>query len=194
VKFPGVDVLLGPEMRSTGEVMGIDRDFARAFAEAEIGGGTVLPPPSRGAAFLSVKDDDKPAIIAVGRRLAQCGFRLMATGGTADALRGAGLEVERVRKVLEGGPHIVDRILAGDVALVFNTTFGAQAIRDSFSLRRTALQRNVPYFTTVAAARAVADALVALGAGPLEVRSLQEWHGRRTVPPPGEPRHAGAQK
>jgi carbamoyl-phosphate synthase large subunit len=172
-KFPGTDTLLGPEMRSTGEVMGIDATFALAFAKAEIGAGTKLP--STGTAFLSVRDADKPAALEVARALAAEGFSILATHGTARYLRDNGVACDGINKVLEGHPHCVDAIADGKVALVFNTVSGAQATRDSFSIRRTALVKDVPYFTTVAAAKAAAQAIAALRRGALDVKPLQQW-------------------
>jgi carbamoyl-phosphate synthase large subunit len=172
-RFPGVDLILGPEMKSTGEVMGIDGDFGRAFAKAQLGAGNELP--RRGAVFVSVRDRDKPAMVEPCRRLVEMGFALIATRGTAALLRQASLPVEEINKVLEGRPHIVDRMLSGGVQLVFNTTEGAQAIADSFSLRRNALTLNIPYYTTVAGARAAVQAISALTAGSLEVASLQSY-------------------
>ncbi len=172
-RFPGVDLILGPEMKSTGEVMGIDADFGRAFAKSQLGAGVELP--LTGAVFVSVRDHDKPTMVGPCRRLVEMGFSLIATGGTAALLREAGLAVEVINKVLEGRPHIVDRMLSGGVQLVFNTTEGAQAIADSFSLRRTALTHNIPYYTTVAGARAAVQAIAALKAGNLEVASLQSY-------------------
>jgi carbamoyl-phosphate synthase large subunit len=177
VKFPGTDTILGPEMRSTGEVMGIDRDFAMAFAKAQLGAGTRLPTDGKqGAAFISVRDEDKPAVLEVARKLRELGFRVVATHGTARYFREQGVEADGVNKVYEGRPHCVDGIVNGDYAIVINTTSAGQAVRDSFSLRRTALTRDIPYFTTVAAARAAAQAIAALRRGALDVRSLQEYH------------------
>jgi carbamoyl-phosphate synthase large subunit len=177
VKFPGTDTILGPEMRSTGEVMGIDRDFPSAFAKAQIGAGTKLPiDPKQGKVFVSVRDDDKPAALEVARSLVGLGFGILATHGTAKFLREHGLQASGVNKVLEGRPHCVDAIVNGEIALVINTVVGAQAIRDSFSLRRSALIKDVPYFTTIAAARAAAQAIGALQRGQLDVRALQEYH------------------
>jgi carbamoyl-phosphate synthase large subunit len=172
-RFPGVDLILGPEMKSTGEVMGLDVDFGRAFAKSQLGSGVVLP--LQGTVFVSVRDRDKPAMIEPCRRLIEMGFALIATRGTADLLREAGLPVEVINKVLEGRPHIVDRMLSGGVHLLFNTTEGAQAIADSFSLRRTALTNAIPYYTTVAGARAAVQAIAALKSGSLEVASLQSY-------------------
>jgi carbamoyl-phosphate synthase large subunit len=172
-RFPNVDTILGPEMKSTGEVMGLDADFGRAFAKSQLGGGTELP--LRGTVFVSVRDKDKPAMVPVGRRLAELGFSLIATHGTAAYLRQHGLKVEDVKKVMEGRPHVVDTMKDGGVQLVFNTTDGAQAIADSFSLRRTALMNKIPYYTTVAGARAAVAAIAALKSGRLEVAPLQSY-------------------
>jgi len=172
-RFPGVDLILGPEMKSTGEVMGIDADFGRAFAKSQLASGTLLP--LEGFVFVSVRDRDKAALIEPCRRLVEMGFTLLATEGTAAALRTAGLPVGRVNKVRDGRPHIVDQMLNGGVQLVFNTTEGTQAIADSFSLRRTALSYAIPYYTTVAGARAAVQAIAALRAGSLEVASLQSY-------------------
>jgi carbamoyl-phosphate synthase large subunit len=172
-RFPGVDLILGPEMKSTGEVMGIDSDFGRAFAKSQLGAGVELP--LAGTVFVSVRDRDKPGMVEPCRSLVEMGFALLATRGTAELLRQKGLPVEVINKVLEGRPHIVDRMLSGGVQLVFNTTEGTQAIADSFSLRRTALTNNVPYYTTVAGARAAVQAIAALKAGSLEVASLQSY-------------------
>jgi carbamoyl-phosphate synthase large subunit len=172
-RFPGVDPILSPEMKSTGEVMGLDIDFGRAFAKAQLGSGTNLP--LRGCVFVSVRDQDKAAVIEPCRRLVEMGFSLLATRGTATSLDASGLPVEAVNKVREGRPHIVDRMLSGAVQLVFNTTEGSQAIADSFSLRRTALTNGIPYSTTLAGARAAVEAIAALRAGNLEVAPLQSY-------------------
>ena len=172
-RFPGVDIILGPEMKSTGEVMGIDSDFGRAFAKSQLGAGVRLP--ETGAVFISVKDRDKAAMVEIGRRLAAMGFELVATAGTATYLEAQSIPVRRVNKVLEGRPHIVDAMKSGAVQLVFNTTEGAVAIADSFSLRQTALLGNIPYYTTVAGARAAVAAIAALKGGDLEVAPLQSY-------------------
>jgi carbamoyl-phosphate synthase large subunit len=172
-RFPGVDILLGPEMKSTGEVMGIDRDFARAFAKSQLASGCRLP--TEGTAFLSVRDADKAAVLAVARSLVAFGFKLIATRGTAAFLGEQGIAVSRVNKVLEGRPHCVDAMLSGQVQLVVNTTEGSQAVSDSFSIRRTALTHNIPHYTTVAGAQAAADAIAALRGGPLDVAPLQSY-------------------
>jgi carbamoyl-phosphate synthase large subunit len=172
-RFPGVDLILGPEMKSTGEVMGLDTDFGRAFAKSQLGSGTDLP--FEGRVFVSVRDQDKSALVEPCRQLVEMGFRLSATKGTAQVLTDEGLPVTQVNKVSQGRPHIVDLMLNGGVQLVFNTTEGAQAIADSFSLRRTALTNNIPYYTTVAGARAAVQAIKALRAGSLEVAALQSY-------------------
>ena len=162
-RFPGVDTLLGPEMKSTGEVMGIDADFGRAFAKSQLAAGMALP--GSGTVFVSVKDRDKEAACGLARRLMEMAFALMATSGTALHLRAAGLPVRRINKVFEGPPHCVEAISEGEVTLVINTTEGAQAIADSFSIRRTTLVRGVPYYTTITAAGAAVDALRSLETG-----------------------------
>jgi carbamoyl-phosphate synthase large subunit len=174
VRFPGSDPVLGPEMRSTGEVMGIDTDFDAAFSKALIAGGIKLP--KSGTVFVSVKDSDKPHIVPAVEAMLGLGFRVIATGGTAEYLSGQGLQVEMVNKVAQGRPHIVDRITDGDVQLVFNTTEGWQSLKDSHSIRATALHRKVPYFTTAAASLAVARSLGTLRGRALEVRSLQSYY------------------
>jgi carbamoyl-phosphate synthase large subunit len=172
-RFPGTDIILGPEMKSTGEVMGIDKTFDRAFAKSQLASGTTLP--SGGTVFVSVKDADKAAIVQISKALNDLGFSIMATTGTADTLKDAGIDSHRVKKVLEGRPHIVDNMLSGHVDLVINTTEGAQAIRDSFSLRHTALTHNIPYYTTVEGARAAVRAIAAMRDGHLEVTPLQTY-------------------
>ncbi len=176
-RFPGVDPVLGPEMRSTGEVMGIDRDYAIAFAKSQLGGGSKLP--LTGTVFVSVKDSDKDKVVAPVRKLALMGFRVIATRGTKRHLDTHGIAAERVNKVLEGRPHIVDAITNGEVDIVFNTTEGAQALADSFSIRRSALLYHIPYYTTLAGALAVTEAIEALRAGGLDVAPLQSYVGKR---------------
>ena len=176
-RFPGVDPVLGPEMKSTGEVMGIDKDFGQAFFKAQLGAGTVLP--MAGNVFISVKDSDKPVILPAARQLIELGFSLLATDGTADYLAAQGLAVERVNKVLQGRPHIVDRIKDGDVALIFNTTEGVQSMKDSQSIRGSALYGKVPSFTTASAGVAAARAIAAAQQRTLEVRSLQSYYQTR---------------
>ncbi|MBX3496386.1 MAG: carbamoyl-phosphate synthase large subunit [Parvibaculum sp.] len=178
-RFPGVDTILGPEMRSTGEVMGLDKSFAVAFAKSQLGGGTKVP--VEGTVFVSVKDADKTKIIAPAKKLIAMGFKLIATGGTQRYLAEQGIEVTTINKVLEGRPHIVDAIKNGEVALVFNTTEGAQALTDSMSLRRAALLMKVPYYTTVAGARAAVEGIEAIRKGKLEVASLQSYNMGRNA-------------
>ncbi len=172
-RFPGVDTVLGPEMRSTGEVMGLDRNFGRAFAKSQIGAGLKLP--LTGNVFISVKDADKEEVIASARELIGMGFELIATRGTAGALEAAGIPVRFINKVMEGRPHVVDALKNGEIHLVFNTTEGAVALTDSLSIRRTALTLKVPYYTTIAGAAAATQAIAALQAGSLEVAPLQSY-------------------
>jgi carbamoyl-phosphate synthase large subunit len=173
-RFPGVDIILGPEMKSTGEVMGIGPDFRVAFAKSQLGAGTRLP--LTGTVFISVRDRDKDAAVDLAQRLAALGFDLLATDGTARDLIACGLSVRRINKVLQGRPHCEDAIINGDVHLVINTTDGKQAIRDSFSIRRSALMKNVPHYTTIAGAAAAVAAIEALaGGGGLEVCPLQNY-------------------
>jgi carbamoyl-phosphate synthase large subunit len=173
IKFPEADPILGPEMKSTGEVMGVDETFGRAFAKSQIGAGLKLP--LSGSVFISVRDADKPFAIGPARQMAALGFEIVATRGTADALEAAGLAVKRINKVLEGRPHVVDALKNGEIHLVFNTTDGAQALTDSMSIRRTALTMKVPYYTTMAGAAAAAEAIAALQHGELDVRPLQSY-------------------
>ena len=160
-------------MRSTGEVMGLDENFGRAFAKSQVGAGLKLP--LAGTVFISVKDADKDFALVPTRALIEMGFDIIATRGTAKFLRENGLAVKTVNKVLEGRPHVVDAIKNGEVQLVFNTTEGAQALADSFSIRRTSLQQKIPYYTTIAGAAAVTLAIAALRTGSLEVASLQSY-------------------
>lgn len=173
-RFPGVDPVLGPEMKSTGEVMGIDADFATAFYKSQLGAGTTLP--TGGTAFLSVKDTDKPQVREMAEGLLAMGFAVIATDGTARYLQEQGLDVRQVNKVAQGRPHIVDRIKDGDIAFICNTTEGVQSMRDSQSIRVAALYGKVPYFTTAAASAAAVKAIAAFRARPLEVRSLQSYY------------------
>ena len=175
IKFPGVDTILGPEMKSTGEVMGVDQSFAMAFAKAQFAAGNILP--ETGTAFLSVRDRDKPALLPIARQLVENDFSLVATRGTCAFLQQHGLPVEMVNKVLEGSPHIVDALQASSIDLVINTTEGAQSIQDSFSIRRSALECQVPYFTTVAGAGAAVEGIARLKQGLLSVCPLQAYHG-----------------
>jgi carbamoyl-phosphate synthase large subunit len=172
-RFSNTDVILGPEMKSTGEVMGLDARVEVAFGKSQLACGSKLP--NGGVAFLSVRDDDKPALVDLARRLRALGFSLVATGGCVTYLAKKGVQAERVNKVLEGSPHIVDRMLKGEVALVINTTTGKQEISDSYSIRREALLRGIAYQTTMEAARMMVASIEAQAAGPREYRPLQEW-------------------
>lgn len=173
-KFPGVDVLLGPEMKSTGEVMGHDDQFALAFAKAQSASGTQLP--LTGSAFVSVRDQDKEPLLDLAKQLTSAGFKLLATHGTAKLLKDRGVKVTRVNKVYQGSPHIVERMQKGKVDLVVNTHEGSLTAKDSYSLRRTALMESIPYFTTMAAAKAVVLAILALKKKPLTVKPLQKLY------------------
>ncbi len=185
-KFPGVDTILSPEMRSTGEVMGIADNFPDAFYKALLSAYVELP--DQGKVFISVKEGDKPAAADLARRLVELGFEIVATKGTQEVLQRAGVHATGVHKVGEGRPHIVDLLQNGDIDLVFNTTEGAKAIRDSRSMRRQTVLSDVPYFTTIAAAVAAVDAVEARRQRPPSVCSLQEYHARTrelaTLPPP----------
>ncbi len=175
-RFPGVDVLLGPEMRSTGEVIGLDRSFDVAFAKSQLGAGSKVP--VKGTVFVSVRDEDKPRILPSIAVLAELGFQIVATGGTLRLLQENGIRASKINKVLEGRPHVVDAIKNGEIQLVFNTTDGPQALADSRSLRRAALLHKVPYYTTLAGAIAAAEGIKAYCSGDLEVRSLQSYFAR----------------
>ncbi len=172
-RFPGVDIILGPEMRSTGEVMGLDMDFGRAFAKSQLGAGSKVP--VEGTVFVSVKDPDKQAMVKPLKRLVELGFKIVATRGTAEFLAKHSIEAQQVNKVLEGRPHIVDLMKDGKVQLVFNTVDGAGALTDSFTLRRTALMHKIAYYTTVAGAKASVEGIAAVKEGALEVAPLQSY-------------------
>ncbi|MFT9399881.1 carbamoyl-phosphate synthase large subunit [Acetobacter sp.] len=172
-RFAEVDTILGPEMRSTGEVMGLDTSFERAFAKSQLGAGVRLP--TEGTVFLSVRDNDKVHLPALGRQLARMGLKILATRGTAKQLREAGIDVTVVNKVLEGRPHCVDAIRSGEVQMVINTARGAQSVADSFDIRRSALVLGIPHYTTVAGARAAIHAIAAMREGPLDVAPLQSY-------------------
>jgi len=173
-RFPGTDPVLSPEMKSTGEVMGIDSDFNLAFAKAQLGAGDSLP--TEGRLFVSVKDSDKPRVVGAVKQLVDWGWQVIATGGTADYLAEQGIAIERVNKVAEGRPHIVDRIKDGDVQLIFNTTEGWQSLQDSQSIRASALAADVAYYTTAAGSDAATHAIGALRARSLEVKPLQDYY------------------
>jgi carbamoyl-phosphate synthase large subunit len=176
-RFPGVDTVLGPEMKSTGEVMGLDKSFAIAFAKSQLGAGSRLP--RSGTVFVSVRDADKPRILESLKLLVGLGFRVIATSGTLRYLTEQGLPAAKINKVLEGRPHIVDAIKNGEVQLVFNTTEGAEALKDSKSLRAAALLHKVPYYTTLSGAVAAAQGIKAFLGGDLEVKALQSYFGGR---------------
>ncbi|MCB1478562.1 MAG: carbamoyl phosphate synthase large subunit, partial [Rhodobiaceae bacterium] len=181
-RFPGVDTVLGPEMRSTGEVMGLARDYALAFAKSQLAGGTRVP--LTGNAFVSVRDGDKMKLLETMQVLEKLGFGILATGGTQRFLIENGIAAKKINKVLEGRPHIVDAIENGDVAIVINTTEGSQALADSRSLRRAALMHKVPYYTTVAGAIAAVQGIEAVSAGSLDVEPLQAYvAGRKHAMP-----------
>ena len=173
-KFPGVDTLLGPEMKSTGEVMGIDSDFGMSFAKSQMAAGN--PMPVEGRVFLSVKDKDKAGLLEVAQGLQDAGFSIVATRGTASYLRDRGITVETVNKVTEGRPHIVDQITDMQIDFVINTVSGAQSQKDSYSIRRTTLVKGVPYFTTISAAKAAVRGISAIKTRSLQVKSIQEYH------------------
>ena len=172
-RFPGVDTVLGPEMKSTGEIMGIDGSFAVAFAKSQLGGGTRVP--AKGTVFVSVRETDKARILDAVKQLSSAGFKVIATSGTQRFLAENGVPAEKINKVLEGRPHIVDAITNGEVQLVFNTTEGPQALADSRSLRRAALLHKVPYYTTLSGALAAAQGIRAYLGGDLQVRTLQGY-------------------
>jgi carbamoyl-phosphate synthase large subunit len=175
IKFPGVDAVLGPEMKSTGEVMGIDRDFRKAYVKSQLSAGAPLP--TAGKVFLSVKNRDKRALVPIAKRLSEMGFSLVATAGTAKLLARQGMEVDAIHKVAEGyRPNVVDLMKRGDIALVFNTPEDGRARKDSSIIRRTAVTQNIPYYTTVDGAQAAVGGIEALLKGEIGVRSLQEYH------------------
>jgi carbamoyl-phosphate synthase large subunit len=174
IRFPGVDILLSPEMKSTGEVMGIDRNFGLAYAKSQAGAG--CPLPLEGAAFFSVRDSDKPEALEVARQLSEVGFGLMATVGTAAYFAENGLQAEHVFKVNEGRPNVVDRMKNGDIHIIFNTPLGQKSEFDERAIRRNAIELGIPCITTMAGARAAAEAVTAMRSGQLSVRSLQEYH------------------
>ena len=173
-KFTDVDVLLGPEMKSTGEVMGIDKTFGRAFAKSQLATGIKLP--LSGTAFISVKDSDKPKTVKIAQGLQELGYRILATSGTAKYLNKNDVTVESINKVKEGSPHCVEGIESGEINLVINTVFGEQAIKDSFSLRRGSLNQNLPYCTTISGASALLGALKALKEEDLNITTIQEYN------------------
>ncbi len=173
-RFQNVDVLLGPEMKSTGEVMGIDANTAQAFAKSQLGAGVRLP--QSGRVFISVRDEDKDALLPIAKDLAAMKFDIVATGGTCEFLAHHGIAVKRINKVLEGQPHIVDAIINGEIDLLINTTtIGSQTVKDSFSIRREALMGKRPLYTNISAAKAAVQAIRALQSGELDVASIQSY-------------------
>jgi carbamoyl-phosphate synthase large subunit len=173
-RFPGVDTLLGPEMKSTGEVMGIDTSFGMAFAKSQLAAGQTLP--MSGTVFISVRDKDKPNAVGIASDFLDLGFRIAATKGTSDFLLRHGISNVRVKKVREGRPHVVDMIKNGEIDLVVNTTSDKKAIAESYSIRRTTLTLGIPYTTTLAGARATVQAIKAMTQGDLAVKTIQEYH------------------
>jgi len=178
-KFPGVDTVLGPEMKSTGEVMGVADNFGEAFAKAQTAAGQKLP--TQGTVFISVTDHDKPNITEVSRRFVDMGFKLVATAGTADVLEGAGMTVERVYKVKEGRPNVVDLIKGERIHLIVNTPHGVDPWFDEQAIRRAAVTARIPTITTLSAARAAAEGIAALQRGEVRVQALQHLHAERTA-------------
>jgi carbamoyl-phosphate synthase large subunit len=178
-KFPGVDTVLGPEMKSTGEVMGVADNFGEAFAKAQTAAGQKLP--TQGMVFISVTDHDKPGVAEVSRKFVDMGFKLVATAGTADVLESAGMSVERVYKVKEGRPNVVDLIKGERIHLIVNTPHGVDPWFDEKAIRRAAVQARIPTITTLSAARAAAEGIAALQRGELRVQALQQLHAERTV-------------
>jgi len=176
-RFPGTDILLGPEMRSTGEVMGIDQDFATAFYKAQLGAGSVLP--TSGSVFLSVRDSDKSLIVSSARQLIQAGFSLVATKGTADYLQKQAIDVEVINKVMEGRPNIVDLLTDKKITMVINTVSGAQSIADSLSIRTTALMQKIPHYTTISGAKAAVLSIVKIKEKDFDVLSIQNFHKKK---------------
>jgi carbamoyl-phosphate synthase large subunit len=173
-KFPGVDPILGPEMKSTGEVMGVGEQFGEAFAKSQLGAGIRLP--LEGCAFLSVQDKDKPKAITLARKLSAIGFEIVSTRGTAEYLAAAGIPVRTVYKVMEGRPNVVDLIKGGGIQLLINTPIGARSFLDEKTIRRAAMQHRIPCITTIAGALAAVDGIAALKSQPIQVLALQDLH------------------
>ncbi len=172
-RFPGIDPILGPEMKSTGEVIGLDREIGHAFAKSQIGAGIKLP--MAGTVFLSVKDSDKEGLVPLAKDLSEMGFKLLATGGTCTFLKSIGLPVTRINKVMEGQPHIADGLINGEIDLIINTTKGGQTVVDAFSIRRLALMNKIPYYTLLTSAKAAIMGIRALRAKDLKVEPLQSY-------------------
>jgi carbamoyl-phosphate synthase large subunit len=175
-RFPNVDLLLGPEMKSTGEVMGIGTSFGIAFAKAQSAAGYDLP--VKGTVFVSVHDHDKPGVLPVARKLVHLGFRLVATRGTSTYLKDNGIPADTVFKLKEGRPHVMDLIKNGEIQLVINTSLGKKTSSDSYEIRRTTLVYNIPYATTIAGAEAIAEAVEELQRGDWDVKTIQEYHAQ----------------
>jgi carbamoyl-phosphate synthase large subunit len=178
-KFPGVDTVLSPEMKSTGEVMGVADNFGEAFAKAQLAAGQKLP--TQGAVFISVTDHDKRHVAQVARKFVDMGFKLVATAGTADVIEAAGMNVERVYKVKEGRPNVVDFIKGQRIQLIVNTPTGLEPWFDEKAIRRAAVTARIPTITTLAAAQAAAEGIAALQRGEVNVRALQHLHAERTT-------------
>jgi carbamoyl-phosphate synthase large subunit len=176
-KFPGVDTVLGPEMKSTGEVMGVADNFGEAFAKAQLAAGQKLP--TQGCVFFSVTDHDKLHVGEVARKFVDMGFKLVATAGTADVIEEAGMPCDRVYKVKEGRPHVVDLIKGDRIQLIVNTPAGQEPFFDEKAIRRAAVTARIPTITTLAAARAAAEGIAALQRGEVNVRALQQLHAER---------------
>ncbi len=176
-KFPGIDTVLGPEMKSTGEVMGVADNFGEAFAKAQLSAGQVLP--TGGSVFISVNDRDKKSIVPIAKRFVDMGFKIVATHGTARTLEEAGIEAERVFKVKEGRPHAVDLLKENKIQLIINTPTGADPWFDEKAIRRSAISSRIPTITTISAAKAAADGIEALQRGEISVHALQELHAKR---------------
>ena len=171
-KFPEVDTILGPEMKSTGEAMGIDGDFGMAFAKSQMSAGNDLP--IKGSAFISVKDEDKEKVCEYAKSLVEMNFKIYGTGRTADTLNEHGISCEKINKVTQGSPHIVEYLDEKKISLVINTTSEKKSIQDSWSLRRAALNNKVPYFTTLAGAKACTQAINSLKNKSIEIKRIQE--------------------
>jgi carbamoyl-phosphate synthase large subunit len=176
IKFPGVDPILSPEMRSTGEVMGIDNDFGMAYLKSQIAAGNRLP--LSGTVFISVKDEDKNDAVQLAKRLVEDGLKIMATRGTAASMRAAGIEVREIKKIAEGRPHVVDAIVNGEASLIINTILGTKARDDSYKIRRAILEYQIPYFTTMAGARAAVSAIRSTRKTEMTVTPLQDYYKR----------------
>jgi carbamoyl-phosphate synthase large subunit len=178
-KFPGVDTVLGPEMKSTGEVMGVADNFGEAFAKAQVAAGQKLP--TKGTVFVSVRDHDKSQVAEVARKFVEMGFKLVATAGTADVLENAGMTVDRVFKVKEGRPNVVDLIKGERIHLIINTPHGVDPFFDEKAIRRAAVAARIPTITQLSAARAAAEGIAALQRGEIRVHALQKLHAERAT-------------